>query len=115
MTRDCVAAFHTAAGRNPYDRALTDLIGELSTRSETFRALSATHDVGLHRTGLKRLRRSEVGVLALDYDVMELVQAPGLVFIAYSAAPSTPAADGLALLASLAATHHPYEPATPRS
>ena len=58
----------------------------------------------LHRTGLKRLRHPDVGVLALEYDVMELVQPPGLVFIAYSASPGTPAADGLALLASLAAS-----------
>ncbi|MCM3662115.1 helix-turn-helix transcriptional regulator [Georgenia satyanarayanai] len=104
VTHDCVAALHGAAGHNPYDKPLSDLVGELSTRSETFRTLWATHDVRLHRTGLKRLRHPEVGVLALEYDVMELVQHPGLVLIAYSAAPGTPAADGLALLASLAAT-----------
>jgi hypothetical protein len=34
VARDCVAALRTEAGRNPYDRALTDLVGELSTRSE---------------------------------------------------------------------------------
>ncbi len=103
VTHDCVAALHGAAGHNPYDKPLTDLVGELSTRSETFRTLWATHDVRLHRTGLKRLRHPDVGVLALEYDVMELVQQPGLVFIAYSAAPGTPSADGLALLASVAA------------
>lgn len=48
---------------------------------------------------------AEVGVLVLEHDVMELVQHPGLVLIAYSAVPGTPAADGLALLASLAATN----------
>ncbi|MBN9326875.1 MAG: transcriptional regulator [Cellulomonas sp. 73-145] len=102
--RDCVAALHAAAGRNPYDKPLTDLIGELSTRSEAFRSLWATHDVRLHRTGVKRLRHPEVGILELDYDVMEVIQQPGLLLIAYSAEPGTPAADGLALLASLAAT-----------
>ncbi|MEP7765927.1 helix-turn-helix transcriptional regulator [Sanguibacter sp. 25GB23B1] len=104
VTHDCVAALHAAAGHNPYDKPLSDLVGELSTRSETFRTLWATHDVRLHRTGIKRLRHPEVGVLALEYDVMELVQPTGLVFIAYSAAPGTPGADGLALLASLAVT-----------
>lgn len=103
VTHDCVAALHAAAGHNPYDKPLSDLVGELSTRSETFRTLWATHDVRLHRTGIKRLRHPEVGLLALEYDVMELVAPPGLVFIAYSAAPGSPAADGLALLASLAA------------
>lgn len=104
VTHDCVAALHGAAGHNPYDKPLSDLVGELSTRSETFRTLWATHDVRLHRTGIKRLHHPEVGVLALEYDVMELVHPPGLVFIAYSAAPDTPGADGLALLASLAAS-----------
>jgi flavodoxin len=66
----------------------------------------ATHNVRIHRTGLKRLRHPDIGILSLDYDVMELVQEPGLIFIAYSAAPGTPAANGLALLASLAATRH---------
>jgi transcriptional regulator with XRE-family HTH domain len=106
VTADCVAVLHAAAGRNPYDKPLSDLVGELSTRSETFRTLWATHDVRIHRTGLKRLRHPDVGILALDYDVMELVQEPGLIFIAYSAAPGTPETDGLALLASLAATRH---------
>ena len=31
-----VAMLRTEAGRNPYDRGLSDLIGELSTRSEHF-------------------------------------------------------------------------------
>ncbi len=110
--RDCVAALHAAAGHNPYDKPLTDLVGELSTRSEAFRSLWATHDVRLHRTGVKRLRHPDVGVLELDYDVMEVIQQPGLLLIAYSAAPGTPAADGLALLASLAATADLATPAT---
>jgi hypothetical protein len=46
-----VALLHTEAGRDPYDRGLTDLIGELSTRSEAFRTRLAAHNVRLHRTG----------------------------------------------------------------
>lgn len=104
VSRDCVAALHAAAGNDPYDKALTDLVGELSTRSDHFRALWATHDVRLHRAGMKRLRHPQIGVLALDYDVMQFVQSPELIMIAYSAAPGSPEADGLALLATLAAT-----------
>src|SRR5260370_24511250 len=48
---DTVASLRAEAGRNPYDRALSDLIGQLSTRSEEFRERWATHDVKLHRTG----------------------------------------------------------------
>lgn len=102
VTRDCVAALHAAAGHNPYDKQLSDLVGELSTRSADFRTLWATQDVRLHRTGSKRLRHPEVGIMELEYDVMELTEPAGLVLIAYSAAPGTPAADGLQLLASLA-------------
>jgi transcriptional regulator with XRE-family HTH domain len=65
--RDTVAALRVEAGRNPYDKALTDLIGELSTRSEEFRPLWATHDVRLHRTGIKRLHHPIVGDLDLSY------------------------------------------------
>jgi transcriptional regulator with XRE-family HTH domain len=38
--KDTVAALRSEAGRNPYDRALSDLVGELSTRSEPFRKCS---------------------------------------------------------------------------
>ena len=41
-------------GRDPYDKRLSDLIGELSTRSEEFRVPWAPHDVKLHRAGTKR-------------------------------------------------------------
>lgn len=53
---DTVAMLCTAAGRDPYDRDLSDLIGELSTRSDDFRVRWAAHDVKLHRAGLKHLR-----------------------------------------------------------
>lgn len=102
--RDCVAALHAAAGHNPDDKPLIDLVGELSTHSEAFRSWWATHDVRLHRTGVKRLRHPDVGVVELDYDVMDVVHSPGLRLIAYSAEPGTDAADALVLLASLAAT-----------
>ena len=49
-----VAMLRTEAGRHPYDRELSDLIGELSTRSDTFRNRWAAHNVLLHRSGTKR-------------------------------------------------------------
>lgn len=36
LAHDVVAILHTQAGRNPYDESLTNLVGELSTRSEDF-------------------------------------------------------------------------------
>jgi transcriptional regulator with XRE-family HTH domain len=45
-----VAILRGAAGRNPYDKAQSNLIGELSTLSEDFRTRWAAHDVRLPRT-----------------------------------------------------------------
>jgi transcriptional regulator with XRE-family HTH domain len=100
---DIVAILRAEAGRNPYDRALTDLIGELSTRSETFRTRWAAHDVRFHRTGRKQLHHPVVGDLDLSFEAMEL---PGedLTVLAYTAEPGSPSQDSLNLLASWAAT-----------
>ena len=99
-----VAMLRTEAGRNPYDRGLSDLIGELSTRSETFRNRWATHNVRLHRAGAKQFHHPVVGDLRLAYEVMELSADTGLTLTAYSPEPDSPSQDGLALLASWAAT-----------
>jgi hypothetical protein len=99
-----VALLRTEAGRNPHDPDLTALVGELATRSEAFRARWGAHDVRLHRGGTKTFNHPAVGYLELAYDSMDLVAAPGLVLTAYTAEPSTPSADNLALLASWAAT-----------
>lgn len=103
-TRELVATMRGEAGRNPYDRRLTDLVGELSTRSERFRTLWAAHDVRYHRTGVKRLRHPVVGELELSYEAFELPADPGLTLSTYTAEPGSPSADALRLLASWAAT-----------
>lgn len=103
-TNDCVAKLRAAAGRNPFDRRLSDLVGELSTQSEHFRTLWAKHEVVAHRTGRKSIRHPEVGELDLSYEVIRLEADPGLTILAYTAEPGTATAERLALLASLAAT-----------
>ena len=109
--RTTVAILRTEAGRNPYDKGLTDLIGELSTRSEEFRTLWAAHDVRLHLTGSKHFQHPVVGALNLSFDALELPGEPGLTLTVYSAEPGTRDADNLTLLASWAAT----DAATPAS
>lgn len=101
---DIVAILRAEAGRSPYDRALSDLIGELSTRSETFRTRWAAHDVRFHRTGAKRLCHPVVGDLDLAFEAMEFPGDPGLTMIIYSAELGSPTSDSLRLLASWAAT-----------
>jgi transcriptional regulator with XRE-family HTH domain len=104
VTQDLVAVLRTEAGRNPYDKRLTDLIGELSTRSEWFRTLWASHDVKYHRTGIKRLHHPIVGDLELSYEAMELPADPGLTVSVLTAEPGSPSEDALKVLASWAAT-----------
>jgi transcriptional regulator with XRE-family HTH domain len=106
---DAVAMLRTEAGRDPYDKALTALVGELSTRSEDFRVRWAAHDVRLHRTGLKSFHHPVVGEMHLSYEVLELPADPGLTLIAFSAEAGTPDDDALRLLASWAATHDPAD------
>jgi hypothetical protein len=83
---------------------LTDLVGELATRSEAFRTRWARHDVRLHRNGTKVFRHSVVGELTLEYNTIPLPADPGLALTCYTAEPASPSADKLALLASWAAT-----------
>ena len=102
---DAVSQLRTEAGRDPYDRSLTDLVGELSTRSLEFRTRWATHDVRLHRTGRKNVRHPVVGDLHLDFEVLELPADPGLTLITFTTPASSPDEDAIHVLASWAATH----------
>lgn len=119
---EAAALLRSLAGENPYDRGLTALVGELSTRSERFRALWAAHNVRQHRTGTKLFRHPVAGELTLHYESMELTADPGLRLNAYFAEPGSDSAERLALLASWAAapptrladpveTTHPPPPA----
>jgi transcriptional regulator with XRE-family HTH domain len=101
---DGVALLRAEAGRDPYDRALTDLVGELSTLSEEFRTRWAAHDVRLHQTGAKRFQHPVVGDLSLAFEMMELAADPGLNLLAYSAEAGSSSEEGLTLLGTWAAT-----------
>jgi transcriptional regulator with XRE-family HTH domain len=104
VTKDLVATLRGEAGRNPYDKRLSDLVGELSTRSERFRGLWAAHNVRFHRTGVKKLHHPIVGDIELVYEAFELPADPGLSLSTYTAVPGTPSEDALKMLASWAAT-----------
>ena len=97
---DCVAYLHAEAGRDPHDRALSDLVGELSTRSHDFRRRWAAHDVRYHRSGRKRLHHPLVGDLELDVEAFEVAGDPGQRINVYTAPPDSASAQALDLLAS---------------
>jgi transcriptional regulator with XRE-family HTH domain len=116
VARDVVGALRSAAGRNPDDRALSDLVGELSTRSEEFRQYWARHDVRYHLSGVKRLHHPHVGDMELRYEGLQVVFDTDLTIYVYTAEPGTRSAEALALLGTLAATsasEAAARPATP--
>jgi transcriptional regulator with XRE-family HTH domain len=98
----CVAVMRAEAGRDPHDRAMQDLVGELSTRSEVFRRLWGAHDVRTHGAGTKRFHHPVVGELTLAYQELAITDEPGLVMLVYTAEPGSPSAERLGLLASWA-------------
>ncbi|WP_330337326.1 helix-turn-helix transcriptional regulator [Streptomyces sp. NBC_00557] len=99
-----VAILRTEAGRDPYDKDLHDLVGELSTRSAEFRTRWGAHDVRHHGTGTKRFHHPVVGALTLAFEGLEMAAEPGLTLTVYTAEPGSPSEEGLRLLASWAAT-----------
>ena len=104
IANDAAAMLRLEAGRNPHDKDLIALVGELSTQSELFRQRWASQDVKLHRSGRKRLRHPVVGELDMNFEGMQLPSEPGLQLNVYTADPNTPTFDNLRLLASWAAT-----------
>ena len=99
-----VAILRTSAGRDPHDKAIHDLVGELSTRSEEFVRRWASHNVRLHGTGTKRFHHHVVGELTLAYETMALNAEPDLALTIYAAEPASPTAQALTLLGTWAAT-----------
>ena len=101
----CVDIMRAEAGRDPHDKGLQDLVGELSTQSETFRTLWAAHNVRTHGSGTKRFHHPVVGELILAYEELAITAEPGHIMMVYSAEPGTSSAEALRLLASWAAKH----------
>ena len=99
-----VPGLRTEAGRDPYDRGLYDLVGELSTRSEDFRRRWSAHNVRYHGAGTKHFHHQVVGNLELAYESVDMISEAGLTMTIYAAEPGSPTEHALALLASWTAT-----------
>jgi transcriptional regulator with XRE-family HTH domain len=104
-----VAVLRSAAGRDPHDRDLSDLVGELAIRSDFFRTEWAAHNVTLHQHGTKHFQHPVIGLIDVTFDSMELPADPGLTLTAYSTEPGSPSEDALNLLASWTATAEPAQ------
>jgi transcriptional regulator with XRE-family HTH domain len=101
---DTVAVLRAEAGRKPFDRSLSDLVGQLSTRSDEFRVRWAAHDVGFHRAATKEMHHPLVGDLTLAFEMLELPADPGLSLLTYSAEPGSSSEEALRELAGWSET-----------
>ena len=101
-----VAILRREAGRHPHDKGIAELVGELSMRSEEFRTRWAAHNVRRHYAGTKSFQHPVVGLLELNYQVLELEEDPGHTLTVYPAIPGSPSDEALKLLASWAATEN---------
>ena len=106
VATELVAHLRSEAGANPYDRQLSDLVGELSTRSDEFRVRWAAHNVRFHRTGTKHIHHPLVGDLHLSYETMELSADDGLSIAIFTPEPGSASEQALDLLGSWTATPH---------
>ena len=114
VATESVAILRSAAGRDPYNRDLSDLVGELATQSEAFRTRWAAHNVRFHNTGVKHFNHPDVGELHLSYNRLDLAADPGLTIFTYTAEPGSRSDEALKLLGSWAATVDPAESARDR-
>jgi transcriptional regulator with XRE-family HTH domain len=110
-----VAILHTEAGRDPHNKELHDLIGELSTRSDDFRRLWGSHDVRHHGTGSKTFRHPVAGEITVAYEGMAMESEPGLTLTVYAAEPGSESAERLRLLASWAVSEVGADDGAPAS
>jgi len=103
---DTAAALRIEAGRTPNDRQLSDLVGELATRSNAFAERWGKHNVRLHHTATKRLHNAVVGDLELTGDALH-VPGEDLTLIVYTAPAGSPAQEKLDFLTRWAGQPHP--------
>jgi transcriptional regulator with XRE-family HTH domain len=99
-----VAQLRAEVGRNPDDRALSDLAEELSISSDTFRSWWLAHDVSfIEFSILLRFRHPAVGELNLTFEAMPVAGIPGVWLIVYVAEPGSDSERTLGHLAEWAA------------
>jgi transcriptional regulator with XRE-family HTH domain len=84
------------------DRALHELIAELSRESLEFRHLWERQEVFEKSSGRKLLDHPAVGRLELEYESFEIAPLTGQVLIVYTAAPGSPTARRIAELDAVA-------------
>lgn len=103
IAADSVASLRASAGSDQDDPRLTDLVGELSVKSDDFRRLWARHDVRAKTAGVKQFIHPQVGALTLNYETFSVNGSGGQTLVVYHPEPASATAEALDLLASIVA------------
>ncbi|MEN9715360.1 MAG: hypothetical protein RJA35_827 [Actinomycetota bacterium] len=98
VATDTVGILRAQASRDPYDKQLTDLIGELCTLSEFFRVHWAAHNVHEHKGGTKRFNHPEVGQMELMFEAFDVPNEESLRLNTYFAPAGSASENALKLL-----------------
>ncbi len=91
------AWLRAAAGTDPDDPFLPELVEELSSASDEFRRIWARHDVRALANDVKRLRHPEVGELTVTCEAFTVAAAPGQQLFLLHAEPGSPSERTLSL------------------
>ncbi|MER7738274.1 helix-turn-helix transcriptional regulator [Streptomyces sp. NPDC096538] len=100
QARTAVESLRLEVGRDPLDRATTELIGELRERSGEFDRWWEQHRVHQRTHGSKRLRHPLVGDLTVEYETLTLPGDPDTTLFVYTCEEGSPSKRALDLLAS---------------
>ena len=107
VAEGAVAGLRASAGTQPDDPRLTQLVGELSVKSEDFRQMWARHDVHARTRGRKRYNNPFIGLISLDYETFTLNADPAQTMFVFRAEPGSGDEHSLSLLAQIAAGNRP--------
>lgn len=110
QARAAVESLRFEVGRNPDDRATTDLVTELREHSREFDRWWEEHRVHQRTHGSKRLRHNLVGDLTVAYETLTLPGDPETTLFIYTTEPESPSRRAIGLLASWTATTPTLEP-----
>ena len=97
---DVAALLRHDARTHPNDRALNELIGELTVKSDEFRGWWGQHRVWECTFGLKRFEHPVVGRVDVNYETFPVPGEPDQQLLVYSTEPGSSSSDALRILSS---------------
>ncbi|RLP74774.1 XRE family transcriptional regulator [Mycetocola tolaasinivorans] len=98
VAADMTAILRRDSSRHPNDRALNELIGELTVKSEAFQQWWPQHMVYECSFGTKKIAHPLVGSLDIEYETFPVPEDPDQQLFIYMAKKGSPTDDALRIL-----------------